>query len=249
MLPCLGLLAVSCTSVDVAATNNAAINLNNQAQSVKMQPGVAFHPKRANFEGEGKSRDVKSMADWVVDSGDNGGIPFVIIDKIDAKVFIFAADGRLRGAAPALLGLAKGDNSVPGIGKRKLSSIRPEERTTPAGRFVASLGHNLKGKDVLWVDYNDALSLHRVVPVKVRLQRLATATPLDNRISYGCINVPAKFYDTVVIPAFTGTRGIVYILPEARSKNETFASYYDVDSRAKQERVSTSQQNQAAQVP
>ncbi len=39
------------------------------------------------------------MADWVVDSGDNRGMPFAIVDKTDAKVFVFDADGRLRGAA------------------------------------------------------------------------------------------------------------------------------------------------------
>jgi len=129
-------------------------------------------------------------------------------------------------------GLARGDYAVPGIGDRKLSGIRPEERTTAAGRFVASLGFNFHGKDVLWVDYNGAVSLHRVIttkPSERRLQRLATPTPLDNRISYGCINVPEKFYNNVVSPAFTGTYGIVYVLPETRSNSEIFASYYDVE--------------------
>ena len=199
---------------------------------IETQPVAAPHPKRANFEREHKSRDAQHVADWVVDSGDNHGMPFVIVDKMDAKVFVFDADGQLRGAAPALLGLARGDDSIPGIGDRKLSDVRPEERTTPAGRFVASLGYNFNGKDVLWVDYDDAVSLHRVVtnnPTERRLQRLATPTPLDNRISYGCINVPAKFFDNVVSPAFTGTNGIVYVLPETRSKSEIFALYYDID--------------------
>ncbi len=193
---------------------------------------AASHPKRANFEGEHKSRNAQHVADWVVDSGDNRSMPFAIVDKVDAKVFVFYANGRLRGAAPALLGLARGDDSIPGIGNRKLSSIRPEERTTPAGRFVASLGYNFHGKDVLWVDYDGAVSLHRVVstkPSERRLQRLATPTPLDNRISYGCINVPVKFFNNVVSPAFTGTNGIVYVLPETRSNNESFALYYDVE--------------------
>jgi hypothetical protein len=161
-------------------------------------------------------------------------MPFVIVDKIDAKVFVFYADGQLRGAAPALLGLARGDSSIPGIGNRKLSEIRPEERTTPAGRFVASLGYNFNGKDVLWVDYKNAVSLHRVItnnPKERRLERLATPTPLDKRISYGCINVPANFFDNVVKPAFTRTYGIVYVLPETRSIGEIFKSYYDVDLR------------------
>jgi hypothetical protein len=127
-----------------------------------------------------------------------------------------------------LLGLARGDDSVPGIGDRKLANIRPEERTTPAGRFVASLGRNLHGVEILWVDYADAISLHRVItshPEQRRLQRLSTPTPLDKRISSGCINVPAEFYDNVVSPAFTGTNGIVYVLPETRSAQKVFGSY------------------------
>ncbi len=174
------------------------------------------------------------MADWVVDSGDNHLKPFVIVDKVQAKVFVFDAQGQLRGAAPVLLGLAIGDDSVPGIGERKLSSIRPEERTTPTGRFVASLDRNLKGEEILWVDYETAISMHRVITSNAkerRAQRLDSPSPLDRRISYGCINVPVKFYENVLSPAFTGTDGIVYVLPETRSAREVFGSY-DVEERA-----------------
>ncbi|MDB5417089.1 MAG: hypothetical protein JWP50_508, partial [Phenylobacterium sp.] len=76
--------------------------------------------------------------------------------------------------------------------------------------------------------YADAISLHRVIttkPKERRLQRLATPTPADNRISYGCINVPARFYDSVVRAAFTGTNGVVYILPEVRSLASVFPAY------------------------
>lgn len=240
---CLGLLAVSVMPHQAAAADNAA-PLSNPSRSlsahevaavpltIETQSVLAPHPKRANFKREHKSRDARHVADWVVDSGDNHGMPFIIVDKMDAKVFVLDADGQLRGAAPALLGLARGDDSIPGIGDRELSSMRPEERTTPAGRFVASLGYNFHGKDILWVDYDTALSLHRVIttkPKERRLQRLATPTPLDNRISYGCINVPAKFYNNVVSPAFAGTYGIVYVLPETRSNSEVFSLYYDVE--------------------
>jgi hypothetical protein len=163
-------------------------------------------------------------------------MPFMVVDKVQAKVLMFHADGRLQGAAPALLGLARGDDSVPGIGERKMSSIRPEERTTPAGRFVASLDRDSHGQEMLWVDYETAISLHRVVkgkPSEQRAQRLASATADDNRVSYGCINVPVNFYDTVVSPAFTGTNGVVYILPETRSAREVFGAY-DVHERARQ---------------
>jgi hypothetical protein len=182
--------------------------------------------RRADFEQERASADARQTADWIVDSGDNQGKPFVLVDKVDARVFVFHADGRLRGAAPALLGLAVGDEAVPGIGERPLSSIRPDERTTPAGRFVSSLGRNLHGADILWVDYAGAVSMHPVItanPKELRAQRLATPTPLDNRISFGCINVPAVFFRNVVSVAFKGTDGIVYVLPETRSARHFFA--------------------------
>jgi len=205
--------------------------------------------RRANFGQEEASLESQKLADWVVDSDNNGKLPFIVIDKVRAKVFVFNGEGQLRGAAAALLGMAVGDDSVPGIGQRKLSSIRPNERTTAAGRFVASLDRDIHGKELLWVDYDSSLSLHRVVtgqPKERRAERLATPTPLDNRVSFGCINVPVKFYDDVVSPAFTGTDGIVYILPETRSAREVFGSYDVHDSSGRQASVQVAPGNTPA---
>ncbi|HWC63325.1 MAG TPA: hypothetical protein VG501_06870, partial [Rhizomicrobium sp.] len=112
------------------------------------------NPQGAQFQGQGAPDIVHHMADWVRVSGDNGGLPFVIVDKQAAKVFVFNGAGKLIGQAWALVGLAHGDDSVPGIGTMPLSAITPDIRTTPAGRFVASLGHDLGKLDVLWVDYS-----------------------------------------------------------------------------------------------
>lgn len=178
----------------------------------------------ARFKGETVSPDARTTVDWVTASHDNHALPFVVIDKVNAKVFAFDAAGVLRGTAPALLGMAIGDDSVPGIGQRKLATITPPERTTPAGRFKASLGQDFE-QDILWIDYDAALSMHRVIVgrrIDNRAGRLASPTPSDNRISYGCVNVPAKFYDDIVKPLFTGTIGIVYILPEVRPLRSVF---------------------------
>lgn len=244
----LGAIAVNTLIFPVAAAPNsppliapdpAAGSRDNASASapVESQVAPAQLVRLANFGQEVSSPESRKLADWVVDSADNGKLPFMIIDKVQARVFMFDAQGQLRGAAAALLGLAVGDDSVPGIGQRKLSSIRPAERTTPAGRFVASLDRDIHGHEVLWVDYDSALSLHRVAtgqPRERRAERLATASPLDNRISFGCINVPVKFYENVVSPSFTGTNGIVYILPETRSAREVFGSYDVQDSSRKQ---------------
>jgi hypothetical protein len=181
-----------------------------------------------NVSAEPASDEARQVVSWVIETGDNHGMPFVIVDKKDTRVFVFDGGGRLLGNTSALIGLARGDDSAPGIGVRKLSDIRPDERTTPAGRFVASLGHGAGGQDILWLDYASALALHRISPTNSkehRLQRLASTSPFDHRITFGCINVPTAFYDAVIDPAFAETSGIVYILPEIRSISEVFAAY------------------------
>lgn len=192
---------------------------------VPLPKAEAHKSKGADFAKSRPSQEARQVADWAIDSGDSGGLPFAIIDKANASIFVFNAQGSLHGASAVLLGLAHGDDSVPGIGQRKLSNILPQERTTPAGRFVATLDHNLQGKEILWVDYETSISLHPVITSNARerrAERLASPSPLDNRISYGCINVPVSFYANVVSPAFTGTDGIVYVLPETRSAQFTF---------------------------
>lgn len=212
------------------------------APEIASVPAVSV--KLANFGQEEPSPESRKLADWVVDSANNARLPFIIVDKVNARTFVFDAQGQLKGATSVLLGLAVGDDSVPGIGQRKLSSIRPEERTTPAGRFVASLDRDIHNKEILWVDYDTAVSLHAVVkgtPKERRAERLASPSPLDKRISYGCINVPVKFYEKVVSPTFTGTDGIVYVLPETRSAREVFGSYDVQDLSRRQAPVNPAQ--------
>jgi len=214
----------------VAAHDGATLDSGPGAETIA-PAASGGRAREADFRGEAASSDARRVADWVVEGRDNQALPFVIIDKLRAKVFVFDGDGRLRGATLALLGRARGDESAPGVGKRKLHAIRPAERTTPAGRFVASPGRDFQ-HDVLWIDYDDSISMHRVVtgdPGDHRLQRLSTTSAHDKRISYGCINVPAKFYDDVVISTLGRTDSIVYILPEVKSIREVFA-ISDVDS-------------------
>lgn len=239
---CVG-IAVLTLLPDYVAAGQETASLQTAGDSVSVrapaksapetQSAAAGREHRADFGRERASREARQIADWVVDSADNQGLPFLIVDKVDAKVFVFEPGGRIRGAAPALLGLARGDDSVVGIGDREFADMPPATRTTPAGRFVAALGMDTRGEDVLWVDYEAAVSLHRVItnkPKDRRLERLASPTPRDNRISYGCINVPKRFYESVVSPAFTGTYGIVYVLPETRPARDVFGSY-DVEER------------------
>jgi hypothetical protein len=181
----------------------------------------------ADFGSETASTDARYAAASVMASSDNQGLPFVIVDKKNAKMFVFDAAGRLRGASAALLGLAGGDHSIPGIGQRPVSQIPPADRTTPAGRFLSQPGRNLQGEQVIWVNYSEGLAIHRVRPGNSREQRrerLASATPQDNRVSLGCVVVPVAFYETVVSPLLGKSHSVVYVLPEDSSVYALFGA-------------------------
>jgi hypothetical protein len=230
---CVAVLLASFGSPATFAADKAAAK-KNQVVPAQPQPNQAI--RRANLMQEVASLETKQMADWVVDSGNNKGYPFVIIDKKDAKVYVFLGNGVLRGAAPALLGMTVGDDSFPGVGDKPLSAVTEAEKTTPAGRFLAASDKNIKGVDIIWIDYEGAVSMHAVVKgteVERRAERLASPLPSDRRISYGCVNVPVNFFSSVVLPSFKKSDGIVYVLPEVRSTKQVFASYYDVDAREK----------------
>jgi hypothetical protein len=187
-------------------------------------------PRVADFAGETASDDARQVADWVVASGDNRKLFFVILDKANTKVFVFEPSGKLRSATPVLIGAARGDDSVTGIGGRPIAEVQPHERTTPAGRFLAEPGRNTLGEDVVWVDYEAAVSMHRVratEPKERRLERLASPTTDDNRISYGCINMPVDFFEKVLKPAFNASYGVVYVLPEVKSLGEVFPAAHE----------------------
>ncbi|MGA0612757.1 L,D-transpeptidase [Caldimonas sp. KR1-144] len=173
------------------------------------------------------SSEAQRLVSWVRAVDDSAGAPFAVIDKRQARLWVFDGRGTLRGSTPILLGAARGDRSVPGIGTRPINQIRRWERTTPAGRFAIEPGRNARGEDIFWVDYDAAISMHRVRatnPAERRLQRLATRSVADNRISYGCINVPVAFFERVIQPQFGRARGVVYILPEQGSLQGMFAS-------------------------
>jgi hypothetical protein len=190
-------------------------------------PGEPEAPAAAS-QAAPASDTVARLAGWVLASEDNGDRPFLIVDKVAAQVFVFGHDGRPLGAAPVLVGLAPGDDSAPGVGDKALSAISPEERTTPAGRFVASLGVEKGNHRVLWVDYAAAVSLHPVVtarPKERRLERLFSSDPQEHRITFGCINVPAQFFNEVILATFKDVRGIVYVLPDTKPLDEVFPTF------------------------
>jgi hypothetical protein len=170
------------------------------------------------------SPEVQSVVQWIRASHDNAGLPFLVVDKVNARAYAFNPSAQLKATAPILLGMGRGDvmlvpNNAP------MSAIPPAKRITPAGRYRSYLMNDSHGKQVLSIDYDAAISMHIVVPgtpAERRAARLASETSDDNRISFGCINVPPGFFTEVVSPDFTPAKGIVYVLPETQSAAQLF---------------------------
>src|SRR6476659_4761141 len=55
------------------------------AGSGRMPSGAAG----ADFAAAIPSADARQVADWVIRSGDNDGMPFAIVDKTEATLFLF----------------------------------------------------------------------------------------------------------------------------------------------------------------
>jgi len=224
-----------------------AVRMSHKPQQPEQPPQVATAPqlpaqprtpappaarapaiRLADFRGDEPSGEARLVANWVLTTGNAGRHAFVLVDKRDARVYVFGPDGRLKESAPALMGAARGDDSFPGIGDKPLAAVRPEEKTTPAGRFLAEPGRNANNEDIVWVSYDLAVSMHRVRPLVARerrLERLASRTTDDNRISFGCINLPVTFYEDVLSPTVQKYGAVVYVLPEVKTPQQVFGAY------------------------
>jgi hypothetical protein len=200
-----------------------------------MQPQVQVPPPEpprlsaADFSAMEAERaptaDARHMADWVVQRRDNGRMPFMVLDKRDARLYVFDAQGHLLDQTPVLLGSAHGDETYPGIGDVPIADVKPYQRTTAAGRFVTRPGLDADHTDVVWLDYDAALAMHRVinkVKSERRLQRIASPNPKVRRISWGCINIPIAFFDTYISPVFGKRSGVTYVIPERKTFAEVF---------------------------
>ncbi|WP_157220223.1 hypothetical protein [Flavisphingomonas formosensis] len=172
------------------------------------------------------SADAARVTSWVATSHDNQSLPWLVVDKKNAALFLFDKKGKPLSAVPVLIGIAVGDDASPGVGSKRLADLGPAEKTTPAGRFLAKFGLPVGGERVLWVDYATSVALHPIPkdvgPKERRRQRMLSPTSDDNRITFGCINVPTAFYTKLLRPLFQKKGGYVYVLPDTKPIETVF---------------------------
>jgi hypothetical protein len=170
------------------------------------------------------SPEVLATLQWVAASKDNAGLPFIVVDKANARAYAFNPAAQLKATAPVLLGMGVGDVVLVSP-DAPMSAIPEHKRITPAGRYPSRLVTDTHGKTVVLIDGPNLITMHIVAkgtPAQRRAERLASVTSEDNRVSFGCINVPPAFFTTVVDPDFRPGKGIVYVLPEKTTAGQLF---------------------------
>ena len=88
-----------------------------------------------HFSAPNASEDVQRTVKWIGQNYNNQNLPFGVIDKQNAVIHLFSITGEAVASGPVLLGISKSDRINPKTLKKRLSSIGPSERVTPAGRF------------------------------------------------------------------------------------------------------------------
>lgn len=211
-------------------------HLLQQFAAISLSPGFFADAALASPPAAPITDGARQLAERVLRSADTGQHPFAIVDKHAAMIAVYLANGGLAGVSRTLLGRTRGDHSLPGVGERtQAGRLRPEDLTTPAGRFDSVPGRNRQGEAIVWLDYGSALAIHRLRPGpsrRERARRLSTSSVADKRVSAGCVVVPEAFYDGIVARVLGRGPGVVYVLPEEPSPRESWrALWREVSAR------------------
>ena len=188
-----------------------------------------------DFDGVSASSNVRVMAQWILDTKDSDGQPFVVAEKVAGVIYVFSGDGVLVKKAPALFGATPGD-----IQTQEQRDLTIEQRrttkaaqVTEAGRFPSVISNtgDAYGDTAVFNPYKHTISALHIPylgrPAENRLGRMASPTAEDNRISLGCVNIPAEAMSAVASQFKDG--GIIYILPETEAGKQLYPGFANLD--------------------
>lgn len=204
------------------------MNIGIPEQKIPLGAGGINLSARRKIDAKGKSipADVVKTAQWALDTKDTEGYPFIVTDKVGAAMYFFDENGVLLKKSPVLVGKNVGDF----IGNTDAGRITPSGRFEIAPETDATYGNvfSVMGTDMVDSETGDLVevAIHRLAlhdPSENRPQRIATKTPLDNRISWGCLNLDNKVMDWAVRNYPLG--GVIYILPETAKGRSAFAPF------------------------
>lgn len=170
---------------------------------------------------EGASQKASDTIHWVVANKDHGGKSFVVADKENGKILVVSPEGKVLDSQNALFGKNKGDSNAFGntpSGRFQLQKVDTKNLSAADRRVfgdsLLDLADKETGKKVRSSD-GRIIAMHRVINLPERKAALDSATPNDNFLSHGCINIPTAFYNKAV-DNLNGA--MVYVLNQEEGK-------------------------------
>jgi len=166
--------------------------------------------------------DAQIVDEFVRETGDNGGKPYIIVSKREGLIRLYDASGNLLHKSTVLLGKSYGD--VVTNRNRTMAQTRANDslKITPSGRYETKTSKSRNYGEVVGLESYDRgtrNAIHRVCTKFVtqkRLERLGGK--LSNRISLGCVNVYSATSKKVNDLMRDG--GVVYVTPDSRLTEE-----------------------------
>lgn len=199
-------MSIAFVSMLGLAAMSPNVNLTNQAMADTGPTNVTVAEVIPSV-----SQDANVTRNYVKANNDANGKPYVVADKQAGAIYLFDGNHNLLEQTPALFGANVADTKVDGAtpaGRFNLSYAKYDQYPSYGGSIqIFDKMPNLKD------GVQEVFAVHRVInmPGQNRKGRLQSATVADNRISDGCINVPANFYDKHFEGEFDG---FLYVIPE-----------------------------------
>lgn len=150
----------------------------------------------------GVSQEASNTINWVKVTHDNNGKVFVVADKNEGKIHVVDSNGKVIDTQNAIFGRNKSNdnvaNSTPS-GRFKLQKALTTKASDKRvfGDDVLALTDTVTGNNVTKKD-GGVIAMHRLWNKPERVKAINSATPSDNYMSAGCINVPTAFYNSAV---------------------------------------------------
>lgn len=166
--------------------------------------------------------DAQIVDEFVRQTGDNEGKPYIIVSKREGIIRLYDASGNLVHKSTVLLGKSYGD--VVTNRNRTMAQTRANDslKITPSGRYETKTSKSRNYGEVVGLEsYNTGTrnAIHRVCTKFVNQKRLERlAGDLSNRISLGCINVYNS--TSTKVNELMRDGGVVYVTPDNQLTEE-----------------------------
>lgn len=244
----IGKLAKAVLSVAVVfnvAGLNPQFSSESYARVAASLPKTVTVTQQVQFRNDGKAdlngRQVSSNAQRVIDwiaaqnrPSDNS----LIVDPATGRLYVMKG-GKVVADAPALFGKQGIAEADARIINANVDETTDDMKVTPSGRYAARMEPDADYGSRITFLRGDAANaspyaIHRVYlgnPKDRRQQRLDSASPLDNTISYGCVNVSNEFYDQVLRKLDFSGDTFTYLMPSDPAKQATAIPTPDTNLR------------------